>query len=190
MQKGIKDVLYIHVKQKMTTPDSVFLFKGINMVSPPGSIMSYMGNTNPPGWIVCNGQTVTVTDNSLQYLATILNSALYVSSNTSNSVTVPDLRGRFLQGRQTITGTSATAGNSTVTLTTNELPAHNHSVTNNGHKHKDRWLNSFNGTDVGYNGTYGSLGNTYHSFANEAIGITINNTGGGGHFPSFLRVTP
>ena len=114
---------------------------------PPGSIAPYIGGgtttsgTNPgdpDGWVICDGQQRTVADGRFVNLAAILNTYMGVSTNTSNSITPPDLRGRFLRGcNSAATNVIATGGSSTITLDTNTLPAHNHGVwiSDPGHYH-------------------------------------------------------
>ena len=116
---------------------SVFTFNGASIAPPPGTISSYLGTTDPDGWVICDGQTRTATDNRYSALATILNTAFGVSTNNGNSITPPDLRNRFLYGRNLKTDISDLSGSSTVTLTISNMPAHNHAITitDPGHAH-------------------------------------------------------
>lgn len=65
-----------------TVPYATSALNGV----PTGSIMPYMGNSAPAGWLLCDGSAIPVTDNTLA-LRTILG-----SSNT------PNLKGMFLRG--------------------------------------------------------------------------------------------
>jgi microcystin-dependent protein len=114
-----------------------------NISTPPGTIISYVGNTSPDGWLICDGSTVTVSDSRFENLYTILNTAMGVTTNTANSVTTPNLQSKVIYGRAAATsGVSTTGGADTVTLTTNHLPAHTHTGTtdgmnaNNPHNHQ------------------------------------------------------
>ena len=69
---------------------------------PVGGIIMWSGTTVPDGWALCNGQRV-------------------------NNVQTPDLRNKFVLGKNTIGENSNLAGgSSSVTLSVNNLPAHNH----------------------------------------------------------------
>ena len=83
---------------------------------PAGGIILWSGSTAsiPSGWVLCNG---------------------------SNST--PDLRDRFVVGAGSSYGVNATGGASSVTLSTSQIPAHNHSASSSssttihdsGHSH-------------------------------------------------------
>ena len=110
---------------------SNYLINGVSIVAPSGTITSYLGTSDPPGWLICDGisRTATIT-NEFATLATILNNSLNTTQNTSSSVTPPNLQGNFLQGSSSATqGQSTTGGASTVTLTTNNMPSHTHTIT-------------------------------------------------------------
>ena len=75
----------------------------INSISsvPAGVIVMWSGDSSaiPTGWAICNGANGT-----------------------------PDLRDRFVVGSGSTYATGATGGASTVTLTSSQMPAHNHSA--------------------------------------------------------------
>ena len=77
---------------------------GISIIYPSGTILSFLGTSDPPGWLICDGisRTATIT-NEFATLATILNNSLSpTTQNTSSSVTPPNLQGLFLQGRYVV----------------------------------------------------------------------------------------
>lgn len=82
---------------------------------PVGGIVMWSGSiaTIPTGWTLCNGVTVPRSDGT-------------------GTVTPPDLRNRFIVGAGDSYAVAATGGANTVTLTTNEIPSHNHSLSLSG----------------------------------------------------------
>jgi len=95
---------------------SGFNYSGHSAVPPVGSIMSYMGTTDPDGWVICDGISRT-NDSKYNSLVT-----LSIGSIDSHSVyTPPDLQGRFLLSSTTDSTTiGTTGGSSTINL------AHSH----------------------------------------------------------------
>lgn len=71
---------------------------GVTDAVPSGTIVMFHGSTIPTGWAICNGQNGT-----------------------------PDLRDRFIVGAGKSYNPGATGGSDTVTLTTSQMPSHNHS---------------------------------------------------------------
>lgn len=108
--------------------------------TPAGVISPYAGTSAPTGWLMCFGQDVSRTIEANLYTAIGEN---FGSGDGSTTFNVPDLRGRVIAGTDNMGGISAnrltsplngdtfgaTGGNETHTLTTAELPAHNHSGT-------------------------------------------------------------
>jgi microcystin-dependent protein len=114
----------------MTSLESSFKYSDFSITYPVGTIVSYMGITDPDGWIICDGVTRTGGAGRYAALKDILNASLGVSSNTQDSVTPPDLRSRFLYGKtDKNTVASALAGSSTVTLSLENMPSHKHDIT-------------------------------------------------------------
>jgi microcystin-dependent protein len=96
--------------------------------TPVGTITSYLGTSDPDGWVICDGQLRTVTDNRFENIYGRLNTMLGVTSNTANSVTPPDLRSRVIYGASTTTANPTTGGSANVTLAVTNLPAHSHNI--------------------------------------------------------------
>lgn len=92
-----------------------------------GEIMLFAGNFAPNGYLTCNGQLLQISQYSALY--SILGT-MY-GGNGSTNFALPNLNGRApigigqLAGGSTYTQGQA-AGSESVTLTTNQLPAHNH----------------------------------------------------------------
>ena len=134
---------------------------------PSGGIILWSGSTAsiPSGWVLCNG---------------------------SNST--PDLRDRFVVGAGSSYGVNATGGASSVTLSTSQIPAHNHSasssssttINDSGHSHS---ISALRPSESGNTISTSSGGTAVTASTNSATtGITastststsIGNTGGGG----------
>jgi microcystin-dependent protein len=138
---------------------------------PIGAIILWYGSVAaiPVGWSLCNGQTV-------------------------GAYTTPDLRERFVVGaggdNSTVSGggysVGDTGGATSVTLTTSEMPAHSHTVTDSGHSHGSTVRNNFlvgNG-DYGSDPRIGADNKTYSfqfagSTSSATTGISIANAGSG-----------
>lgn len=92
-----------------------------------GEIRMFGGNFAPIGWALCNGQTLSISENEALYT---LIGTTYGGDGVQTFV-LPDLRGRapIHQGQ----GNGLTnrvlgqqVGTETVTLITNQMPAHSH----------------------------------------------------------------
>jgi len=177
---------------------SAFTFNGFNgnsvATTPIGSILSYMGTSDPDGWIICNG--VTRNDGGDGRYNNLITAK--IGTGTINaSYTPPNLLGRFLRGSNSAVAVNTNGGNDSITLSTNEMPAHNHVITDAEHNHSitdkphnhvinnpahehrtEVWGNSSNYMDD--NGGYirgKSWGRTFNSpwvVSTEKTGITFN----------------
>jgi microcystin-dependent protein len=158
------------------------------LLVPTGSVMSYTGATAPNGWLLCDGLAVSRT--TYDTLFAILGTT-YGSGNGSTTFNLPNMKGRVIVGYNSaeteFNSLGNTGGAKTHTLTTSEMPSHNHSITDNGHTHT---LNnasnvvraSGGGSDID-TGAAGGIdsGNSVDTISviSSSTGITINNTGGG-----------
>ena len=180
----------------MTTLASSFKYGGFSVVTPVGTIVSYLGTSDPEGWIICDGTQRNNGNGRYKELKDILNSALGVATNTQDIVTPPDLRSRFLYGKSVSTITSSLAGSSTVTIGIDNIPSHKHNVTasQGTHTHnitdpththvvnntptKIFELYDTDGTNNETGGNGNSSGAT-PTLSNSSTGITINNASAG-----------
>lgn len=146
---------------------------------PTGSVTAYAGTAAPTGWLICDGAAVS--RSTYAALFAVLGTA-YGSGNGTTTFNLPDLRGRAVFGKDDMGGTAASritsagsgitgttlganGGAETVTLTTAQIPAHNHTV--------NATLNT-------------SVNSGAHAYASNLSGATgtatdvTTNTGGGG----------
>jgi microcystin-dependent protein len=89
-----------------------------------GEIRMFAGNFAPAGWAFCNGATLPISENDVLFQ---LIGTTYGGDGQS-TFNLPDMRGRIPlhQGNGFILG--ETGGTEEVTLTVNQMPAHNHAA--------------------------------------------------------------
>ncbi len=92
-----------------------------------GDIKIYAGFYAPAGWAFCQGQLMTISDNEALY--DIIGNKY--GGNGRTSFALPDLRARIIVGSGTGDGLTPRqlgnkGGTPEVTLTTEQLPSHNH----------------------------------------------------------------
>ncbi len=89
-----------------------------------GEIRMFAGNFAPSGWAICDGSLLSIAENEtlFQLIGTTY------GGDGENTFAVPDLRGRapIHQGNGYFIGEMG--GTENVTLTTNQIPAHSHTV--------------------------------------------------------------
>ena len=97
-----------------------------------GSIALFAGNFAPRGYALCQGQILSIAQNSA--LFAILGTTY--GGNGQTTFALPNLSSRTSVGAGTGPGLPAVqlgevAGNTSVTLTTSQMPMHNHMLTGN-----------------------------------------------------------
>ncbi|WP_203418253.1 phage tail protein [Flavobacterium sharifuzzamanii] len=95
-----------------------------------GEIRLYGGNFAPRGWALCNGTTLSIANYDALYA---LIGTIY-GGDGINTFKIPDLQGRVPVGAGTGQGLPNIAlgqasGTENVTMTINQMPAHNHVAT-------------------------------------------------------------
>ncbi len=140
---------------------------GVSGTVPVGAIIPYGASTAPSGWLNCDGSAVSRTTYAALFSAI---GTTYGAGDGSTTFNVPNLQGTVPLGVQSGTyAMGATGGEAQHTLTTNEMPSHNHSSSHS-------WSNGLPfGPNVSGGSSLpgGSIGN------NTEFTLTINNTGGG-----------
>lgn len=92
-----------------------------------GEIRIFAGNFNPRGWAFCAGQLLPIAQNDALYA--LIGTTFGGDGNVTFGL--PDLRGRSVIGQGQGPSLSSyvvgqMSGTETVTLTTNQMPSHNH----------------------------------------------------------------
>ena len=90
---------------------------------PIGTISMFAGTTAPTGYLLCQGQAVSRT--TYANLFTVIGTT-YGTGDGSTTFNLPNLQGRFALGKSSSHALASTGGAETVTLSTNEIPAHTH----------------------------------------------------------------
>jgi microcystin-dependent protein len=153
-------------------------------VPPIGAINMYAGVGDPTGWLICDGRSFA----SATYptLFAVIGTTFGGGGGNFN---IPDMRNRFPVGVGSSYAMAATGGNTSVTLTTNELPSHSHGVTDNGHTHPldpsvgETGYALQGGSSPGTQAFVAGQGQTVPlSILTSQTGISINNTGSGNAF--------
>jgi microcystin-dependent protein len=139
-------------------------------VSPAGLISCYAGQNAPDGWLICDGSEVSkVTYSSL--FSVIGNN--YGSPTNPSNFALPNLTQKFPLGKSGSNNLGNSSGNSTITLTTNQLPSHSHTGTTNSNG-----LHSHTG-NTNTTGTHThSINDPGHTHTQTTINDDFNNSGG------------
>lgn len=159
------------------------------LLPPTGSLMPYAGSSAPTGWLLCDGSAVSQTTYSALYA--VISTTYNTSGEGAGNFRLPNLKGKTIVGRDSADSDfdtlAETRGTKTETLTSAQIPAHSHPVTDPGHNHSASYLKKDNSGFTSY--TAIDTVTSYYSFDlpsgvtvnSNTTGITVgNNTGGGG----------
>jgi len=172
------------------------LFGNSELGVPVGTVLDFSGPVLPDNYQYCAGQELSRATYSALFAVI---GTTYGSGNGTTTFNVPDYRGRVLAGKDNMNGTAAgrltqvdgttlgaAGGTDTVTLTSSQIPAHTHPITDPGHFHTTTvhraGANGGDGGGARWNvqtvtdyGPFGVASDT------KTTGITVNaNTGGDG----------
>ncbi len=135
---------------------------------PIGGVCIYSGQTAPNGWLLCDGSAISRTTYSR--LFSVINT-LYGSGNGTSTFNLPNLQERIPVGKTISTNLGTTGGNSSITLTTDQLPSHTHNgTTDSNGLHNHTGTTTTNGNHNHGSNATGGTGGTGLAFSN------LNNT--------------
>ena len=148
---------------------------------PVGTINMYAGGVGdvPNGWLLCNGGAVSRT--TYAQLFAVLDTE-YGVGDGSTTFNVPDFvtTNKFPRAATNDAGRGGTGGESTHTLSTAEMPAHNHTISPNPHGHSINLDGSSSAPGVsGLNTTAFSNVTSPSSHTPATASLSNSSTGGG-----------
>ena len=114
-----------------TTANQAVRKSYVDNYTPAGVITQYGGSSAPTGWLLCQGQAISRTNSLYTRLFTAI-STTYGAGDGTTTFNVPNLQGRIPVGRDStqteFDALAETGGSKTRTLTTANLPSHQHGV--------------------------------------------------------------
>jgi microcystin-dependent protein len=163
---------------------------------PTGSVIPFAGSSAPTNWLLCFGQNINRTTYSS--LFSVIGTT-YGVGDGSTTFALPDLRGRVAAGADNMGGSDAgrlsiantlgtTAGAETVTISSANLPTHQHAIDHDhaafnatsGNQSADHTHNYTDHYSYLYTGNvdYGNYYNGYYptSLGRTTAGVNSNHT--------------
>jgi microcystin-dependent protein len=117
-----------------------------NVVTPTGMIICFAGELVPPGWVLCDGSEISKSEYST--LFSIIGNTYGTPVNSSNFI-LPNLQQKIPLGKSNSNNLGDKGGNSEITLSTNQLPSHDHTGTTT-----TAGLHTHTALDSGHNHSY------------------------------------
>jgi len=118
-------------------------------VNPIGTIICFAGQLVPQGWVLCDGSEISKSE--YPNLFSVIGNTYGTPVNSSNFI-LPNLQQRIPLGKSNSNNLGDNGGNSNITLSTNQLPSHNHTGTTN-----IAGLHTHTATDLGHNHSYNDV---------------------------------
>ena len=115
-------------------------------VNPIGTIICFAGQLVPQGWVLCDGSEISKSE--YPNLFSVIGNTYGTPVNSSNFI-LQNLQQRIPLGKSNSNNLGDNGGNSNITLSTNQLPSHNHTGTTN-----IAGLHTHTATDLGHNHLY------------------------------------
>jgi len=154
-----------------------------------GTIKPWGKATAPDGYLLCDGSAVSRT--TYADLFTVIGTT-YGTGDNSTTFNVPDLQGKFPQGKSGTTNLATTGGANTITVavTNNQALANNQTVTVTGsidntsltnaqlasHSHTYNLRTTSSADQINAHGGVGGLGQTGSNTGNSGSGTSHNHT--------------
>lgn len=185
----------LHVERNQTIGGNLYVGQNLHSVNyfatgnyyldtfvliPAGTIIMSACVSEPGGWLDCDGRLL-----SISLYPDLFSAINYSFGGADNSFNIPDMRGRvgvgFGQGSGlTNRALADVSGAETHTLTINQMPSHNHGVTDPGHNHT--YINNTNNQDT--DNAFGTEtaaddADLSKTTGTSTTGISIQSTGGG-----------
>jgi len=147
---------------------------------PIGTVVMWSGSSInvPTGWKLCDGTAISRTTYSDLYT---IQGNVFGSGDGSTTFNLPDMRDRFIVGAGSSYSSNSTGGSNSHTLTTAEIPSHNH--TQNSHNHTGSSGTSGSHSHTGTTSTTGAhIHNVYYSYSGgtgsyRRLGHATSNSG-------------
>lgn len=156
-----------------------------------GEIRMFAGNLAPKGWVICQGQLLSINTN--QALFSLLGTT-YGGDGKVNFA-LPDLRGRTPIHANAAFPLGKKDGTETNVLTAAHLPAHTHTVVSTVVKcstvagNKNNPSQCFPAGNTGTDHTYINAAGNNEFMATDAIVATVEPTGSGQPFNNMMPYT-
>jgi microcystin-dependent protein len=133
-----------------------------------GQIEAFGFNYAPKGWAQCNGQLLSIAQNSALFSLI----GTYYGGDGRTTFALPDLRGRVALNQGQGPGLSnyvigQTSGTESVTLTTDQIPSHSHIATLRGNSEEAN-------SQEASNKSFGVAENNIYNSNNPENGETLN----------------
>ncbi|MDD5277485.1 MAG: tail fiber protein [Methylovulum sp.] len=164
-------------------------FSGGRGIVQPGMVMMWAGDSGnvPDGWMLCDGRQLD--QPNYPELYAVLTQYHLANINGVNVFNLPNLVDRFVVGAGNLYSPKSTGGAASVTLTTGQLPSHNHSSSvssENQHRHSFLVDTGGGGNDGSGDMLTSNWGNNVSADHQEYTDyqsahthtVTIGNTGG------------
>lgn len=116
--------------EKMLSTTDLNIKRNLNIL-PEGSIIAYSGSTAPEGWGICDGKyylkmKYRYDDNGKEINTNLIKESDKINTNINYYVKSPDLKDRFILGRDPVQHNINEAGGNDY-ITIHNLPEHSHS---------------------------------------------------------------